>query len=74
MPSGISIRGRTTHWFTYTVQQTNFLIDGFDEQGHSIFAGIQRKKIPISGSTKPVFRIVDEEDPSQFNTIYLTHD
>ena len=74
VPSGISIRGRTNHWFTYTVQKVDFLIDGFNEQGHSIFAGIQKKSKPIPGSKKQKFRIIDEKDPSQFNTIYLTHD
>ena len=79
VPSGISIRGRTNHWFTYTVQKVDFLIDGFNEQGHSIFAGIQKESIPIPGSMipgsmKPLHSIVDQEDPSQFRTIYLTHD
>ena len=74
MPSGISIQGRTKHWFTYTVQQVDFLIDGFNEQGHSIFVGIQKKNKRLHGPQVPIYRTVNEKDPSKFNTIYLRHD
>ena len=72
MPSEISIRGRTIHWFTYSVQQVEFHLDGFNEEGYPIYAGIQKKMVKITG--KPRYGFPSETDPEKFQTIYLTHD
>ena len=71
VPSEICIRGRTTHWFTYTVQKVVFYLDGFDKEGFPIYAGTQKKMTRVSGRK---CEINDETDERNFNTIYLTHD
>lgn len=72
VPTEICIRGRTIHWLTYTVQQVMFYLDGFNEEGYPIYAGIQKKLIKTAPGLKR--KIVFETDSSNYNTIYLTHD
>lgn len=70
-PSEICIRGRTTYWFTYTVQKVVFYLHGFNHEGFPIYAGTQKKMTRVSGGKCD---ITDETDERNFNTIYLTHD
>jgi len=72
VPSEISIRGRTIHWFTYTgsLTQVDFYLDGFNDEGYPIYAGIQKKMT----KTGQKHKISNETDAKNFNTIYLTHD
>ena len=72
VPTEISIRGRSKHWFTYRVQEVVFYLDGFDEEGYPIYAGNQKKIIRPGPKQKPKF--VDETDVKNFKTIYLVHD
>ena len=70
-PSEISIRGRTIHWFTYTVQEVKFQLDGFNDEGKPIYMGYQKKSVQAESDSKG-YVIVDEFD--ELNKIYLTHD
>ena len=71
-PIEICIRGRTIHWFTYTVQQVRFFLDGFNEEGYPIYAGDQKKLINTASGQKP--KVVFETDAEKYKTIYLTYD
>ena len=77
-PSEISIRGRTKHWFTYTVQEVKFIIDGFNNEGRPIYMGYQKKSVPSSTvQSEPDekdYVIIDETDAHNLTRIYLTHD
>ena len=70
MPTEISIRGRTLHWFTYTVQQVEFNLDGFNDEGYPYYVGYMKKMTP-SGNR---FVISDETDIGNLTLVYLTHD
>ena len=65
------IRGRTKHWFTYTVQRAVLYLDEFNDEGRPVYAGIQKKMTRI-GRHKP--SITEETDKRNQNYIYLTHD
>ena len=73
-PTEIFIRGRAIHWSTYTVQEAVFYLDGFNDEGYPIYAGVQ-KKMTKDGKK---FRIHPETDErmknGNFNMVYLTHD
>ena len=69
MPSEISIRGRTTYWFTYTVQKVKFELDGFDGENRTIYAGYQKKMFKFRGKNW----FVDEKGDNR-KKIYLIHD
>ena len=71
VPSEICIRGRTTQWFTYTVQKAVFYLDSFNDEGRPIYAGVQKKMTRTSWQ-KCVF--TEETDTRNQNYIYLTHD
>ena len=71
-PIEIWIRGRTIHWFTYTVQEVKFYLDGFNEEGYPIYAGVQKKLVKSASGQK--LKAVFETDAEKFNTIYLTYD
>ena len=74
VPAGISIRGRTIHWFTYRVQEVDFILDGFSKEGYPIYAGIQK----ITKGTGKKLRTFPETEENikngKFKMIYLTHD
>ena len=71
VPSEICIRGRTTHWFTYTVQKAVFYLDSFNDEGRPIYAGIQKKMTRVSWQK---CNFTEETDTRNQNYIYLTHD
>ena len=71
-PVEIWIRGRTIHWNTYTVQQVRFYLDGFNEDGYPIYAGVQKKLVTTASGQKP--KVVNETDAKYFKTVYLTYD
>ena len=75
VPTEISIRGRTTHWFTYTVQQVVFYLEGFDKEGFPIYAGIQKKRNTIIDEKgKSANWIIAETDVNHQKKIFLVHD
>ena len=75
VPVEISIRGRTVNWFTKTVQEVAFILDGFDGEGYPIYAGIQRKKAKDTGKKFATFAETEENIRNgNYTKIYLTHD
>ena len=68
-PTVISIRGRTTQWFTYTVQEVAFNLDGFNDEGKPIYVGYLRKLKHSCQGKNPM----TEEMRDKQKRIYLLH-